>query len=318
MNVLGLFDGCSCGQAALNKAGIKYENYFASEIDKYAIKVTQHNFPKTIQLGNIYNINYSKLPKIDLILGGSPCTYWSIAKKDRETTSQGIGFDLFMQYVKAVEILKPKYFLYENNHSIHKDIKAAITEKLGVDFIMINSALVSAQNRKRCYWTNIPNINQPKNKNIFLTDILESGITNKNKSYCVSATEMRGNTLKGYIKYACRQLIFENINKPIRIGEINGCKSQKNRVYSVKGKSVCLSSNGGGKGAKTGLYKIDLPDGDYIIRKLTVKECCRLQTLPDNYFLDAENNKLISDSQAYKCIGNGWTIDVIAHILKNM
>lgn len=222
MNVLGLFDGCSCGQATLKKIGIKYNNYFASEIDKYAIKVTQHNFPKTIQLGNIYNINYSKLPKIDLILGGSPCTYWSIAKKDRETTSQGIGFDLFMQYVKAVEILKPKYFLYENNHSIHKDIKAAITEKLGVDFIMINSALVSAQNRKRCYWTNIPNINQPKNKNIFLTDILESGITNKNKSYCVSATEMRGNTLKGYIKYACRQLIFENINKPIRIGEING------------------------------------------------------------------------------------------------
>ena len=311
MNVLSLFDGCSCGQESLNRTGIKYDNYFASEIDKYAIKITQHNFPNTIQLGNIYDINYSKLPKIDLILGGSPWTYWSIAKKNRETTSSGIGFDLFMQYVKAIEILKPKYFLYENNHSIHKDIKTAITEKLGIDFIMINSALLSAQNRKRCYWTNIPNIQQPIDKKIYLKDILESGLTYQNKAHALTA-RYNGAVLGNGLEKHQRSMIAE----PIRLGEI-GSKGQGNRVYSVQGKSICLSANGGGVGAKTGLYKIDLPDGDYIIRKLTVKECCRLQTLPDNYFLDTDGNKIISDSQAYKCIGNGWNIDTIVHLLQN-
>jgi len=216
-----------------------------------------------------------------------------------------------MQYVKAIEILKPKYFLYENNHSIHKDIKTAITEKLGIDFIMINSALLSAQNRKRCYWTNIPNIQQPIDKKIYLKDILESGLTYQNKAHALTA-RYNGAVLGNGLEKHQRSMIAE----PIRLGEI-GSKGQGNRVYSVQGKSICLSANGGGVGAKTGLYKIDLPDGDYIIRKLTVKECCRLQTLPDNYFLDTDGNKIISDSQAYKCIGNGWNIDTIVHLLQN-
>ena len=170
MNVLSLFDGISCGQVALQRMGIKVDNYFASEIDKYAIQITQKNYPNTIQLGDVYNIDYSKLPKIDIIIGGSPCTHWSIAKNDRQVTNEGIGFELFMQYVKAVKICKPKYFIYENNHSIHKNIKMSISEKLGVEFIMIDSALLSAQRRQRCYWTNIPNIIQPINKNILLKD----------------------------------------------------------------------------------------------------------------------------------------------------
>ena len=343
MNVLGLYDGISAGQEALNRLGINYDKYYASEIDKYAIKVTQNNYPNTIQLGDIYNINYNELPKIDLILGGSPCTHWSIAKKDRETTCDGIGFDLFMQYVKAVEKCKPKYFLYENNYSIHKDIKNAISEKLGVKPIMINSALVSGQQRKREYWTNIPNVTQPKDAGIFLKDILESGITEKNKSFCVDASYYKGGNLKMHIEKSKRTQIFESViyNRynqsiskdksftigtnpqcltaktgqavvtPVRIGQI-GKGGQGDRIYSVQGKSVCLSANGGGRGAKTGLYKIDLPDGDYTIRKLTPIECERLQTFPDNYTAG------ISNTQRYKCLGNSWTVDIIAYILKNM
>jgi len=122
MNVLSLFDGISCGRVALERARIKVDNYFASEIDKYAIQISKKNYPDIIHLGDVYNIDYSKLPKIDLVIGGSPCTYWSILKKNRETTSEGIGFDLFMQYVRAVRETGCRWFLYENNFSIHKDI----------------------------------------------------------------------------------------------------------------------------------------------------------------------------------------------------
>lgn len=306
MNVLGLYDGISAGQEALNRLGINYDKYYASEIDKYAIKVTQNNYPNTIQLGDIYNINYNDLPKIDLILGGSPCTHWSIAKKDRETTCDGIGFDLFMQYVKAVEICKPGYFLYENNYSIHKDIKQAISEKLGVKPIMINSALVSAQQRKREYWTNIPIVTQPTDKEILLKDILESGIPYQEKSHVLTAS-YNGAVIWNSLERSQRSMIAE----PVRIGQI-GKGGQGDRIYSVNGKSVCLSANGGDRGEKTGLYKIDLPDRYYHIRKLTPVECERLQTFPDNYTAG------ISNTQRYKCLGNSWTVDVIAHIIKGV
>ena len=306
MNVLGLYDGISAGQEALSRLDIKYDKYYASEIDKYAINVTQNNYPDTIQLGDIYKINYNDLPKIDLILGGSPCTHWSIAKKDRETTCDGIGFDLFMQYMKAVEICNPKYFLYENNYSIHKDIKDAISEKLGVKPIMINSSLVSGQQRKREYWTNIPNVTQPEDRGILLKDILESGLPYQEKSHTLTAS-YNGAVIWNSLERSQRSMIAE----PGRIGQI-GKGGQGGRIYSVNGKSVCLSANGGGGGAKTGLYKIDLPDGDYHIRKLTPIECERLQTFPDNYTAG------ISNTQRYKCLGNSWTVDVIAHILKNI
>lgn len=306
MNVLGLFDGISCGQVALRNLGITDLNYYSSEIDKYAIQVTQRNFPETIQLGNVYDIDYSKLPKIDLVLGGSPCTHWSIAKRDRETTSSGIGFDLFMQYVKAVRTLKPKYFLYENNFSIHKDIKDAISKELQVEPIVINSALVSAQQRKRCYWTNIPNVTQPEDKNILLSDILDDAITYQDKSYCLTSS-YNGAILWNTLERKQRSMAFI----PVRIGHF-GKAGQAQRIYSVHGKSVNIVGNGGGQGAKTGLYKIDLPDGDYFVRKLSPVECERLQNLADGY------TDGISKAQRYKCIGNGWTVGVIEHILKNM
>jgi len=313
MNILSLYDGISCGQLALGRSGIQVDNYFASEIDKYAIKVAQNNFPNTIQLGNVFDIKYETLPKIDLVIGGFPCTNISIAKRNREVNLNGSAGELFNQCLVALERCKPKYFLFENNYSIHKDVKDEVSRLLGVEPIMINSSLLSAQNRKRLYWTNIPNITQPKNKGIILQDILEEGITERDKSFCIDAIYYKGGNLKSHFEKHRRTQVFETV----RLGDI-GKGGQGQRIYSIEGKSVSLTANGGGQGAKTGLYKIELPDGDYFIRKLTPKECCRLQTLPDNYFKDTNGNDIISNTQQYKCIGNGWTVNVIAHILNNM
>ena len=306
MKVLSLYDGISCGMAALERAGINVERYDAFEIDKYAIKVSEKNYPQIVHHGDVFGGNFADFKGYDLLLGGSPCTYWSIAKAGRETTPDGIGGKLFMEYVRALRESGCKYFLYENNNSIHQNIKDFISEQLGVQPIMINSALVSAQQRKRCYWTNIPGVCQPKDKGILLKDILESGVAWQDKSYCMTAS-YNGAVFWNTMQRSQRSMIAE----PIRIGQY-GNGGQGQRIYSVHGKSVTLSANGEGQGAKTGLYKIDLPDGDYIIRKLTPVEAERLQTLPDNY------TEGISKTQRYKCIGNGWTVDVIAHILKGL
>lgn len=303
MKVLSLFDGISCGRLALERADFSVEKYDAFEIDKYAISVSKNNFPDIIQHGDVFDGDFTQFKSYDLLLGGSPCTYWSVAKKDREITPDGEGFRLFLQYVRALEESNCKYFVYENNYSIHQNIKDEITKKLGVKPIMINSALVSAQQRKRCYWTNIPNITKPDDKNILLKDVLESGLSWQEKSYCMTAN-YHGAIFKNTLERKQRTMVAV----PIRIGEY-GKGGQGQRIYSVQGKSVTLSANGGGQGAKTGLYKIDLPDGDYIIRKLTPVEAERLQTLPDNYTAG------ISNTQRYKCIGNAWTVDVISHIL---
>lgn len=345
MKVLSLFDGISCGRLALERAGLPVECYDAFEIDKYAVTVSKNNYPDIVHHGNVFDGDFTEFKGYDLLLGGSPCTYWSVAKKNREITSDGEGFRLFMEYVRALNESKCKYFLYENNYSIHQNIKDEISKRLGVEPIMINSALVSAQNRKRCYWTNIPVTSFPADKGILLKNILESGVAWQDKSYCMTA-RYSGAIISNTLERKQRTMIAEPIgvaqrgryvddNKteqhievredgksnclttvqkdslvcaPIRIGQY-GKGGQGQRIYSVRGKSVTLSANGGGQGAKTGLYKIDLPDGDYIIRKLTPIEAERLQTLPDNY------TSGISNTQRYKCIGNGWTVDVIAHIL---
>lgn len=345
MKVLSLFDGISCGMLALQRAGIPVECYDAFEIDKYAVTVSKRNFSVIVHHGNVYDGDFTQFKGYDLLLGGSPCTYWSIAKKDREVDCNGEGFRFFKEYVRALEESGCKYFLYENNYSVHQNIKDEISKTLGVEPIMINSALVSAQNRKRCYWTNIPNVVQPEDKGILLADILENGMPWQDKSYCMTASydgaviyntlerkqrtmvavpvgaAQRGRYVDGekteqHIeiredgKSNCLTTVQKDslVCSPIRIGHY-GKGGQGQRIYSVVGKSVTLSANGGGQGAKTGLYKIDLPDGDYVIRKLTPVEAERLQTLPDNYTAG------ISNTQRYKCIGNGWTVDVIAHIL---
>ena len=291
---------------ALERAGIPVERYVAYEIDKYAIQISKKNYPHIEHCGDVTTADFTQYKGFDLLIGGSPCTYWSIAKNSRETTPDGIGGKLFMEFVRALRESECRYFLYENNNSIHQNIKDFISEQLGVQPIMINSALVSAQQRKRCYWTNIPGICQPEDKGILLKDILESGISWQDKSYCMTAS-YNGAIFWNTMQRSQRTMIAE----PVRIGQY-GNGGQGQRIYSIRGKSVTLSANGGGQGAKTGLYKIDLPDDDYIVRKLTPIEAERLQTLPDNY------TEGISKTQRYKCIGNGWTVDVIAHILKGV
>jgi len=392
-----------------------------------------------------------------LLLGGSPCTHWSIAQsRHREVKPQGQGWELFRNYLIAKERYCPDYFLYENNKSISPAIREQITAELGVEPILINSALVSAQNRQRLYWTNIPGVEQPEDRGLVLRDILESGLPLREKGYTLKASYAKSNAANAlgsghfpatmaaepvnitedgkahclrssYYKDGLRNMVGNDrdrrtcaaepvgINRlgglygqdsrwgiydtdgkspcllasagmggghilmyPIRVGLIEsstGSEGQGHRVYSVEGKSKTLCGNGGGAGAKTGLYTVPtgmawrghargenpssfemradqkanavivghqsrlvietadgrtfpvfevkngritvkgreyplrLADGFYIIRKLTVLECMRLQTVPESYVFP------VSNSQAYKMLGNGWTVEVIAHIL---
>lgn len=325
---------------------------------------------------------------IKLLIGGSPCTYWSIAQtKNRETEASGTGWELFENYLIAKEKFKPDFFLYENNKSASKAIKDEIKKRFnvwdgttftpdsGARYIEINSALVSAQNRKRFYVHNCGEVSQPEDRGILLRDILETGSVVE-KDYAL--THIQGNA-RDYFKRHHTNIAFEPVavamrgrygkdgqieqhfearsdNKgnalttttknsyvaePVRIGDI-GTTAQAHRVYSCDGKSVSLKAGAGGQGGKTGLYicptfdndkkilildkpiykvengyitvnqeqyPIKLEDGYYIIRPLTVKECCRLQTLPDDYC------RAVSRTQAYKGLGNGWTAEVIIHIL---
>lgn len=307
INVLSLFDGMSCGQIALNKIGIKIDKYYASEIDKHAITVTQHNYPNTIQLGDItkwreWDIDWST---IDLVQGGSPCQGFSNAGK-------GLNFDdprskLFFVFVDILNHVKkhnPKVKFLLENVRMKQEWQDIISEYLGVEPIKINSALVSAQNRNRLYWTNIKGIQQPEDKNIFLKDILlPETYTEFDKAYALTAS-YNGAVLWNSIERSQRTMVW---TKPIRVGQF-GKGGQGQRVYSIDGKSVTLSAQGGGWGAKTGLYQIK----DYA-RKLEPIECERLQNVPDDYTVVVN-----SKTQRRKMLGNGWTVDVIAHIYKNL
>ena len=292
MNVLSLFDGMSCGQLALNRAGIKYSKYFAAEIDKHAIEVTQSNYPDTIQLGDVNDVGKRRLPRIHLLIGGSPCQGFSFAGK--QLNFEDPRSKLFFKFVDYLRGYRPKYFLLENV-KMKKEYQDIITQYLGVEPIEINSARVSAQTRKRLYWTNIPFEKHIKNKGIVLKDILEEKVDEK---YYVK---------KEYDK----DLVKHNAKRKDPMSSYRiynyGKGAQGNRIYSKDYKSVCLSALGGGRGAKTGLYMI----GNRV-RRLTPIECERLQTVPDNY------TALASDSQRYKMLGNGWTIDVVAHILRGI
>ena len=449
MKVLSLFDGMACGMIAMQLAGMEVESYDAYEIDKYAIKTARHNFPMIKEHGDVFLADFTQYKGVDFLIGGSPCTYWSIAQtKNRETVASGMGWELFSQYVRALHEAEPKYFIYENNKSMSKDIRASIDEAFGFEAVLINSALVSAQNRQRLYWVgkrnadgtySKVNVEQPADRGLLLRDILENGVAWQEKSYnlttrccgaipedtlkrhrhtmvaepieprCVAQRGRYPENPKSRVTGLPTEQMFEAredgktntlitvqkdnlVAEPIRIGTIeNDAKNQANdsqqyRVYSCDGKSVTLCGNGGGLGTKTGLYAvpydcdvvitensircqrrdqkhstvqgshvnftdgktqtlspshipnviepksgnthpvyevrnglitikgkqypIKLQDGDYIIRKLTVRECMRLQTVPEWYEFP------VRDSQSYKMLGNGWTCEVIAHILK--
>ena len=353
MNVLSLFDGISCGQIALNKVGIKYDNYYASEIDKYAIKVTQHNYPNTIQLGDITQINGSDLPTITLMCGGSPCQNLSFAGKMKGMSTKedieiltleqyldlkinGFNFQgqsyLFWEYVRLLKEVKPKYFLLENVKMLKK-WENIISNVLGLEPIEINSTLVSAQNRRRLYWTNIPNINQPIDKEITLKDIIvddpcnmtiDEKIDSLTKSYgsltinddgIVTLYANNGKRVNidlsneaPFSFYETRTKEGKEMRKKIRIetGRDSTPRSKEFKMYvpNKNNKGNCLVT------VESPLDYIFDPTWKY--RKLYRIEMERLQTIPDGY------TNVVSDSQARKMLGNGWTVDVITHIFKNI
>ena len=429
MKVLSLFDGMACGMIAMQLAGVDVESYDAYEIDKYAIKTAQHNFPMIKEHGNVFEADFTQYEGVDFLIGGSPCTYWSIAQtKNRETVASGMGWELFSQYVRALHEAKPKYFIYENNKSMSKQIRASIDEAFGFEAICINSALVSAQNRQRLYWVgrrnedgtySKVNVEQPTDRGILLRDVLDGAgakeLTEREVAYMF---RKEGRTEYGYIqKYTEEKskcitaniskgvpynVLFEQLADPVCVAErgrmycgqpqhyeartdgktntltsvekdnrvaepvnitqdhgcaevlnVNPCGHGMNgAVIHCDGKCRTLTTNKGegpkiiepvclridfddddkpikavGKDGKEitiyevkdgkitikgKQYPIKLKDGFYIIRKLTVSECKRLQTVPEWYEFP------VSDSQAYKMLGNGWTCEVIAHILKSL
>ena len=317
MNVLSLFDGISCGQIALNRAGVKYENYFASEIDKNSIKVTQKNYPNTIQLGSVEKIDISKLPKIDILIGGSPCQGFSVAGKQ-------LNFDdprskLFFDFIKIKNKIKPKYFFLENV-KMRKEFQDIITEYIGVEPIEINSELVSAQHRRRLYWTNIQ-FDIPEDKNINLKDILDNEVNegikvkfNENGVCKIQAMNKKDVILEEkfqppYTIYETRTEEGKKARREIRklTGRDSTPRGVKHKEYRVnqKSKANCLVT------VQSELNKI--VDDNYNYRYLTRNELCRLQNVPENYFSDD-----ISDNLVRKMLGNGWTVDIIAHIFKQI
>ena len=475
MKILSLFDGMACGMIAMLNAGIEVESYDAYEIDKYAIKVSSHNFPNIKHHGDVFQADFTQYEGVDYLVGGSPCTYWSIAQtRNRETVASGMGWELFSQYVRAVKEAKPRFFIYENNKSMSAAIRESIDRAFGFEAVCINSALVSAQNRQRLYWVGIRNedgtyskvsVDQPEDRGVLLRDVLDNAVAWRDKSHTIDASYYKGGNLSSFtaqsgqrfmaaepvsmtedgkahtlkaqyykngmanfvtnggfvatavaevlnvtadgkartVRATCykdgiRNMVGNDIDRrtcvaePVRVGAMpipNGelSTSQAFRVYDTNDKSVTLNANGGGAGGKTGLYAeplrvheatkqgyaeievgdcvdlthpnsktrrgrsmkeksnclttsqewyqycgtlqspiyevrdgmitikgkqypIKLVDGFYIIRKLTVTECMRLQTVPEWYDFSA-----ISNSQAYKCLGNGWTCEVITHLI---
>ena len=409
VKILSLFDGMACGMIAMQLAGVEVESYDAYEIDKYAIKTAQRNFPMIKEHGDVFDADFTKYEGVDFLIGGSPCTYWSIAQtKNRETVASGMGWELFSQYVRALNEAKPKYFIYENNKSMSKQIRASIDEAFGFKAVLINSALVSAQNRQRLYWVgrrnedgtySKVNVEQPADRGILIKDVLDNAavepvnVTANGKAQCLRAT---------CYKDSIRNIIANDVDKKTGVAEsINDiCQvgamprpdgeistSAEFRIYSTEAKGRYLCANGGGAGAKTGLYAvphdcdvvitensircqrrdqkhstvqgshvnftdgktqtlspshipnvikhkdgkeitvyevkdgkitikgkqypIKLKDGYYIIRKLTVSECKRLQTVPEWYEFP------VSNSQAFRMLGNGWTCEVIAHLIRS-
>ena len=309
MRVLSLFDGMSCAQLALKRAGIKVDTYYASEVDKFAIKITQKNFPNTKQLGDVCGVTARDVGEIDLLIGGSPCQGFSFA--GRQLNFQDPRSKLFFEYVRLLRELKPKYFLLENVR-MSKKSQDVISEQLGVEPIKINSSLVSAQNRNRLYWTNLPTT-LPEDRAILMRDILEAGwLCDREKSYCIDANYFKGGNLKNYFHKSRRQLVF-SASGLCRVGDadLNGHDLIK-RVYHPDGKSPTLNACLGGHREPKIIVKNCDKNSDWGWRKLTPLECERLQTVPDNY------TSGVSNTQRYPMLGNGMTVDVIAHILKQI
>lgn len=288
MKVLSLFDGISCGMVALERAGIPVERYVAYEIEPNAIKISQKNYPEIEQCGDVIKADFTQYKGFDLLIGGSPCQDLSIYKtssKDGWKGLQGNKSNLFFHYVRALRECKPKYFLLENVASMEQKWADVISDELGVQPIMINSAAVCAAERKRLYWTNIPDVGYPEDKGITLKDIIIPTDQVPNKYWYDRPFTYNGDDLK----------VQCTLNG-------KGWQRQMKEVYNLNGKCNTLLCDGSGGHRQKKVYQ------DGRCRKLMPIEYERLQTLPDGY------TEGVADSHRYTAIGNGWTVDIIAHI----
>ena len=294
MKVLSLFDGISCGMIALERANVPVELYDAYEIDENAIKISEANYPQISHKGDVFKAEY-KAGEYDLLIGGSPCTYWSIAgagsNGNREKVSSGLGWELFSQYVRALREVKPRYFLYENNESMSDAIKAEITKALGVEPVMIDSADFSAQKRKRYYWTNINFCKTWEKSPLVFEDIEDTSGAKISRSI-----EKYKNT---YRWSEDKKTISWDTSGKGYYGQASRAKT-KNQKWNT----VC---------ANRAQSKGNVWLGNDTIRLVTITELERLQTLPDGYTAILKNKE-----NRGKAIGNGWTVEVIAHILRGL
>jgi DNA-cytosine methyltransferase len=312
--VLSLFDGISCGRLALEEVGYPIEAYIAAEVDKYASEITKKNFPDTIQVGDVRNIKAIDLPRVDLLIGGSPCTNLSLVGEiagnrdglivdslehylELKAANHDFGKSqsyLFWEYVRLLHETKPTYFMLENV-KMSKKYEDLITKTLGVEPIMINSSKLAPQLRKRFYWTNIPNVTQPEDTKSKLQDVLESGYTEKDKAYCLTASYAKSSVQNYFIKKE-RQYKF-----------LNPVKVKDHTYYLHDGNVITLKPQDGVKGNREKLDAIKP-----YVSKLSPVECERIQGVPDNY------TQGFANVHRYKMLGNGWTVPVISHIFKNL
>lgn len=295
INVLSLFDGLGCARIALDQLG--YEcNYYASEIDKPCIEVHQHNYPDTIQLGDVEKIDIKKLPPIDLLIGGSPCQSLSGLVNLTDKTKGFAGKSkLFFDYVRILHEVKPKYFVLENVASMKDADRDIMSNYVGVQPIMIDSKLLTGQVRKRYYWTNIPGVTQPEDLGIKLKDVLESGYTEKEKSYCLTATYYNACAQNYFIKSERQHKFLQPVQK---IGYTYHIGDDVN---------IEIIPSKGADANRSALHEIK----NYT-SMLTPVECERLQGIPDNF------TEVATKKERYKMIGNGFTVPVIKHILSFM
>lgn len=341
MNVLSLFDGMSCGQIALERAGVRVAKYYASELDKYAIKVTQANYPNTAQLGDVttwreWDVDWAS---IDLLIGGSPCQGFSFAGKQLAFDDpRSMLFFVYVDILNHIRTMNPDVKFMLENVKMKKEFLQVITDTMCVEPVFINSNLVSAQNRQRWYWTDIGVIEQPVDKGVMLVDIIEKESDNftfmsdnfiqrqqgrkclrddlNGKAVNLSAMEYVKNGRQGdYIKHIPSEKCLNRITRktyspPKLMPDKTGTLNTKNNSgqWSIDGGTTLIPCD------HVGEYEsredLSLKNGLY--RKLTPVECERLQTVPDNY------TNHVSNTQRYKMLGNGWTVDVIAHIFKGL
>ena len=323
LRVLSLYDGMSCGLIALLTSGVPVERYVAYENDPYAIQTSSHNFAFIEHRGDIMGADFLPYVGFDLLVGGSPCTYWSVTKRSgREVEASGLGWELFLKYVEALVEVKPRFFIYENNKSMARAIRETITDVFGFEPICINSSLVSAQNRERLYWVGrlMPDgtyqkvdIVLPEDRNVKVHDVINCrqdscctyplNVTEGGKAFAIKANYFKSslaNFTNGGGHYP-QTGVLEQI-APLSLPD-HAQQTNSNSVFRVE--NGMLNVNGR-------ILDIATPDGYYIIRKLTVLECKRLQTIPDWYEFP------VSDTRAYKMIGNGWTVAVISHIVQSL